>query len=133
MSLSSSASYHLAVLCLQFEQQYVGNSDRGLSWSVYLYTPAVLGEHLEADSRPKDCKDQHEDDVHGHLPSVCHQVKHPAITLLLSMFRMNQAEAHAKQLNVVHCVGTRTVWLLPMHETEPSLGVQVLSSFLCDV
>ena len=49
------------------------------------------------------------------------------------MFRMNQAEAHAKQLNVVHCCGTRTVWLLPMHETEPSVGVQVLSSFLCDV
>ena len=46
-----------------------------------LDTPAVLGEHLEANGRAKDGKDQHEDDVHTHLPGICHQVKHPASTL----------------------------------------------------
>ena len=46
-----------------------------------LYTPAVSGEHFEANGRPKDCKHQHEDDVHAHLPDVCHQEKHPAVTI----------------------------------------------------
>ncbi len=45
---------------------------------VYLNPPAVLCEHLEADGGPKDGKDCHEDDVHTHLPHVCHQVVHPA-------------------------------------------------------
>ena len=46
-----------------------------------LDTPAVLCEHLEPNGGAKDRKDQHEDDVHAHLPGVRHQVKHPAKVL----------------------------------------------------
>ena len=45
---------------------------------VYLNPPAVLCEHLEANGRPKDGKDCHEDYVHTHLPHVCYQIEHPA-------------------------------------------------------
>ena len=44
-----------------------------------LDSPAVLGEHLEANGRPKDGKHHHENNVNAHLPYVRHQVKHPAV------------------------------------------------------
>ena len=65
-----------------------------------LYTPAVSGEHCEANGRPKDCKHQHEDDVHAHLPDVCHQIEHPAITHAPLYDQMNECAIPHTSLKV---------------------------------